>query len=57
MVETVVRETLDRWDRYGYTVIHLFGNWYLVRNYSVHARKFSLYGLVRCKDNDTRLED
>lgn len=32
--------------RHGYRCIHLLGNVYLVRNYSVNAQRFSLYGLV-----------
>ena len=37
---------LERLKRYGYRCIHLFGNVYLVRNYSVNAKQFSLYGLL-----------
>ena len=33
-----------------FPVIHLFGDWYLMRNYSRKARKFSLWGLVNKKD-------
>ena len=29
----------------GYTVIHLFGKWYLVRRYSKNFKKFSFYDL------------
>lgn len=43
---------LERLKRHGYRCIHLFGNVYLVRNYSVTARKFSLYGLVFVQKGD-----
>lgn len=35
----------ERLERAGYRTIHLFGDVYLVRNYSVKARRFSLYGI------------
>lgn len=48
-IELIMKTTpsgLERLNRHGYRCIHLFGRVYLVRNYSVNARKFSLYGLV-----------
>jgi hypothetical protein len=31
----------------GYTTIHLFGDYYLVRNYSKFYTKFSFYGIMK----------
>lgn len=36
----------EQLERYGYRFKHLFGNVYLVRNYSTEARRFSLYGFA-----------
>lgn len=36
----------------GYTTIHLFGEFWLVRNYPRKARRFSLYGLMRFRKED-----
>lgn len=43
---TTTLSGLERLKRHGYKCIHLFGNVYLVRNYSINARRFSLYGIV-----------
>lgn len=37
---------LERLKRHGFKCIHLFRNVYLMRNYSISARHFSLYGIV-----------
>lgn len=41
---------VQRFNEYGYRTIHLFGPWYLVRNYG-RSHKFSLYGLMRITDD------
>ena len=33
----------------GYNPMHLFKNYYLVRNYSKKYKKFSLYGIMKIK--------
>lgn len=44
-VETQVKEL----NIYGYTTIHLVGNWYLVRRYSKWYCKFSPYDIRHFK--------
>lgn len=50
-IENIIKskqEIIDRFNKNGYTVIHLFGDLYLVRNYSKNHPKhkyFSLYNL------------
>ena len=44
-------ERIKRFRDNGYTTIHLFGNWYLVRNYSVNYKKFSLWGLYHLTES------
>lgn len=34
---------IERLRRYGFTCIHLFGHWYLVRYWSKRAHKISPY--------------
>ena len=46
MIMKTTPSGLERLKRNGYRCFHLFGNVYLVRNYSVNAQLFSLYGLV-----------
>lgn len=36
----------------GYTTIHLFGDYYLVRNYSKFYTKFSFYGICKITDEE-----
>lgn len=36
----------QRLEMYGYRFIRLFGNVFLVRNYSRNAKSFSLYGIA-----------
>ena len=36
----------ERLERYGYRFVHIFKNVYLVRNYSIYAKEFSLYGIA-----------
>ncbi len=43
---TITKKSLELFKNSGYRTIHLISNLYLIRNYSVKARKFSLYGLV-----------
>lgn len=51
MIEmTRAQAKVQRLNEYGYRTIHLFGSLYLVRNYG-HSHKFSLYGLMRIKDD------
>ena len=44
------KKSLERFKNSGYRVVHLIGNLYLIRNYSIKAKKFSLYGLVLVKE-------
>lgn len=41
------QQIINRFKDNGYTVIHLFGDYYLVRNYSTYYTKFSFYGLCK----------
>lgn len=52
MIMKTTLSGLERLHRHGYRCIHLFGNVYLVRNYSVNARRFSLYGLVAVREGE-----
>lgn len=36
---------IERLKKNNYTVIHLIGNWFLVRKYSKNFKKFSTYNL------------
>lgn len=38
-------ERIEKFRKNGYTTIHLFGNWYLVRKYSINYKRFSPWGL------------
>lgn len=49
MIPIYTQAQRDRHERHGYKWVHLFGRLHLVRNYSVNARKFSLYGLAILK--------
>jgi hypothetical protein len=42
----------ERLERYGYRFIRIFGNVFLVRNYSTNAREFSLYGIAVLRKGD-----
>ena len=47
------RQPLTRVERlklHGYICIHLWGNWYLVRNYSINRKRFSTYRLSNLKE-------
>lgn len=45
---------VDDFKKYGYNPIHLFGDFYLLRNYPKPTRKFSFYVLVKIKkDGET----
>lgn len=38
---------LNIWERNGYNPIHLFGDFYLLRKYSIRYRRFSFYKIVK----------
>ena len=46
VVTTYEMSQKKRLEYSGYRFVRLFGNVYLVRNYSTEARKFSLYGIA-----------
>lgn len=46
MIPTHTQAQKERFERHGYKWIRLFGRVYLVRNYSVRAKKFSLYSFA-----------
>ena len=46
----ITKKSLERFQNSGYRTIHLFSNLYLIRNYSIKAKKFSLYGFVWVKE-------
>lgn len=54
MVCTYSLSLKKRLELSGYKFIHLFGNVYLVRNYSTKAREFSLYGIAVVKKGDSK---
>ncbi len=43
---------LYEWKIAGYTPIHLFKDYYLLRRYSKNFRRFSMYDLVRIKTGE-----
>ena len=43
---------VERLELHGYTCIHLFKSWYLVRNYSIFSRRYSFYGLKRLVETE-----
>lgn len=45
----VNRVRINRLKENGYNPIHLFKNFYLVRNYSKKYKKYSLYGIMYIK--------
>ena len=40
---------LSDWKKHGYNPIHLFGDYYLLRNYSKKAYRFSTYSLAKIR--------
>ena len=40
---------INRLKKNGYNPIHLFNNFYLVRNYSKNFKKYSFYGIMYIK--------
>ena len=51
MIYTVEKQ-VARLRVHGYTIYHLFGNWYLGRIWSTKYRKFSPYWIYHFKDKD-----
>lgn len=45
-------QRIARFKTNGYTTIHLFGDYYLVRNYSKFYTKFSLYGIRKITNEE-----
>lgn len=41
----VCKRTVDEFNKYGYRTIHLFKDYYLIRNYPIKSVKFSTYAL------------
>lgn len=41
----VCKRTVDEFNKYGYRTIHLFKDYYLVRNRPIKSVKFSIYTL------------
>lgn len=50
---TVDQKRLERFINCGYKTVHIFKNYYLIRNYSIlcKRKRFSLYGLVKLKQS------
>ena len=46
MVTSYTWTQKQRLEMYGYRFVRLFRNVFLVRNYSINAREFSLYGIA-----------
>ena len=46
------QERIKRLKDHGYNPIHLFSHLYLVRNYSIHKKHHSLYGLMIIKEKE-----
>ena len=48
---TVDQKRLERLINYGYKTVHIFKNYYLIRNYSIlcKRKRFSLYRLIKTK--------
>lgn len=44
---------VERLELHGYKCVHLFKDWYLVRNYSCYSTRFSFYGLKRLDEANT----
>lgn len=51
LMMVINEKSLERFKNSGYRTIHLLGPLYLIRNYSVNAKRVSLYGLVWVKKN------
>jgi hypothetical protein len=41
---------VERLRLHGYICVHLWGDWYLVRNYSINRKRFSTYRLSNLKE-------
>lgn len=52
-MQTVTQSSFERLTKHGYKTIHLFRNYYLVRNHSVNYKpgRPSLYLPIRIKNN------
>ena len=48
---TVDQKRLERLINYGFKTVHIFKNYYLIRNYSIlcKRKRFSLYRLIKTK--------
>ena len=48
---TVDQKHLERFINYGFKTVHIFKNYYLIRNYSIlcKRKRFSLYRLIKLK--------
>lgn len=42
-MKLTIEERIARLEKHGYTMFHLFGNWYLGRVWSKNFRRFSPY--------------
>ena len=51
MIFTVDQKRIEQLINYGFKTIHIFKNYYLIRNYSIlcKRKRFSLYHLVKLK--------
>lgn len=47
--EQFITRQIQRFKEHGYNPMHLWGNWYLIRNYSKKDTKFSRYILFNMK--------
>ena len=45
-----MQRPLSHWKKSGYNPIHLFGDFYLLRNYSKKAYRFSTYSIVKIRE-------
>lgn len=47
--QNVLNRPLSDWEKHGYNPIHLFGDYYFLRNYSKKVYRFSAYKLVKIR--------